>query len=102
MATTTANEEDDCDNRHSATTFSNHTLQHERTHTLIFKGGSFAITHHHHSQFATTTTWHPPQTITTLDMSTLLVFKGGDCLRAPAPPTTLEHEHVCSFSRVVA
>src|SRR6266511_3901083 len=45
MAITTANEEDNCDNCHSATTFSNHTLQHERTCTLVFKGGSFAITH---------------------------------------------------------
>src|SRR6266542_6317549 len=25
------------------------------------------------------------------DTSTLLVFEGGDCLRAPAPTTTLEH-----------
>src|SRR6266542_876957 len=37
-----------------------------------------------------------------LDTSTLLVFEGGDCLRAPAPPTTLKHEHVCLFLRVVA
>ena len=125
MVITTANEEDDCDNCHSATTFSNHTLQHERTHTLIFKGGSFAITHHHHSQFATTTTWHPPQTITTLrhehiarfqgwwlfaSTSTshhprararMLVFEGGCDLQAP-PPTTLEHKHVHSCLRVVA
>src|SRR6266540_3220740 len=88
----------------SATTPSN-TSVHVHSFSRVVVLPSPTNDNHHHPQFATTSapshgTCHkqsPP-----LDTSTLLIFKGGDCLRAPAPPTTLKHEHVCLFSRVVA